>query len=408
MARESKEQGKIRGREDDGARRWSLPPVAREATTPFAPPEETREVAREVEAAFPDRVGYLVWTPERLARLGEAVDAALDRRGVRALEARPLIRRSVVNQLTGLGPLDSLLLDDSVTEIMVNRFDDVMVERDGVLDPVASIFVDDDEVLALALRLAARSGRNLNSESPMADARLADGSRISLVIPPVSEHPAMAIRRANDTGLEPDDLIRQGSLSAEVWDYLVDAVRKRRNIIVAGGAGTGKTHLARLLLREVGPLERLVVIEDVRELNLARHGVLALEARGRFSTHDLIVQALRLRPDRIVVGEVRGGEALDLIEAMASGHPGSLCTVHSPGGGLATIHRIARAAMRNTAAMPYPALLEEIRAALDLVVFLARDERGRRGVFGIDAIRADGVSPVFVRETDGIRLVAQA
>ncbi len=313
----------MKERDDDAARRWSLPPVAREAAVPFAPPEETRDVARDVEASFPDRVGYLVWTPDRLARLGEAVDAALDRREIRPMEARPLIRRSVLNQLTGLGPLDSLLLDDRVTEIMVNRFDDVMVERDGVLDPVASMFVDDDEVLALALRLAARSGRNLNSESPMADARLADGSRISLVIPPVSEHPALAIRRANDGGLEPDDLVRLDSLSGEVWEYLVDAVHRRRNMIVAGGAGTGKTHLARLLLREVGPQERLVVIEDVRELNLERQGVVALEARGRFSTHDLIVQALRLRPDRIVVGEVRGGEALDLIEAMASGHPGS-------------------------------------------------------------------------------------
>ncbi len=395
----------MKERDDDAARRWSLPPVAREAAVPFAPPEETRDVARDVEASFPDRVGYLVWTPDRLARLGEAVDAALDRREIRPMEARPLIRRSVLNQLTGLGPLDSLLLDDRVTEIMVNRFDDVMVERDGVLDPVASMFVDDDEVLALALRLAARSGRNLNSESPMADARLADGSRISLVIPPVSEHPALAIRRANDGGLEPDDLVRLDSLSGEVWEYLVDAVHRRRNMIVAGGAGTGKTHLARLLLREVGPQERLVVIEDVRELNLERQGVVALEARGRFSTHDLIVQALRLRPDRIVVGEVRGGEALDLIEAMASGHPGSLSTVHSPGPGLATIHRIARAAMRNAAAMPYTALLEEIRAALDLVVFLARDDRGRRGVFGVDAISVDGIQPIFVRDADGLRRV---
>ncbi len=395
----------MKERDDDAARRWSLPPVAREAAVPFAPPEETRDVARDVEASFPDRVGYLVWTPDRLARLGEAVDAALDRREIRPMEARPLIRRSVLNQLTGLGPLDSLLLDDRVTEIMVNRFDDVMVERDGVLDPVASMFVDDDEVLALALRLAARSGRNLNSESPMADARLADGSRISLVIPPVSEHPALAIRRANDGGLEPDDLVRLDSLSGEVWEYLVDAVHRRRNMIVAGGAGTGKTHLARLLLREVGPQERLVVIEDVRELNLERQGVVALEARGRFSTHDLIVQALRLRPDRIVVGEVRGGEALDLIEAMASGHPGSLSTVHSPGPGLATIHRIARAAMRNAAAMQDTALLEEIRAALDLVVFLARDDRGRRGVFGVDAISVDGIQPIFVRDADGLRRV---
>jgi pilus assembly protein CpaF len=400
-----RENEKMKERDDDAARRWSLPPVAREAAVPFAPPEETRDVARDVEASFPDRVGYLVWTPDRLARLGEAVDAALDRREIRPMEARPLIRRSVLNQLTGLGPLDSLLLDDRVTEIMVNRFDDVMVERDGVLDPVASMFVDDDEVLALALRLAARSGRNLNSESPMADARLADGSRISLVIPPVSEHPALAIRRANDGGLEPDDLVRLDSLSGEVWEYLVDAVHRRRNMIVAGGAGTGKTHLARLLLREVGPQERLVVIEDVRELNLERQGVVALEARGRFSTHDLIVQALRLRPDRIVVGEVRGGEALDLIEAMASGHPGSLSTVHSPGPGLATIHRIARAAMRNAAAMPYTALLEEIRAALDLVVFLARDDRGRRGVFGVDAISVDGIQPIFVRDADGLRRV---
>jgi pilus assembly protein CpaF len=141
----------------------------------------------EVQTAYPERVGFLVWSPDRLERLGEAVDAELERRSHAAPELRPLIRRSVLNQLTGLGPLDGLLLDDSVTEILISRFDDVMIERDGILDSVPSIFVDDQEVLTLAHRLAARSGRDLNTEAPMADARLADGSRISLVVPPVSE-----------------------------------------------------------------------------------------------------------------------------------------------------------------------------------------------------------------------------
>src|SRR5579875_1626050 len=360
------------------SRRWSLSKAAREALPAVSPPDETRRIVEAVQAAYPDRVGFLVWSPERLQRLGEAVDAELERRVFETPELRQLVRRSVINQLTGLGPLDGLLLDESVTEIMVNRFDDVVVERDGALVPVLPMFVDDAEVLALAHRLAARSGRDLNSEAPMADARLADGSRISIVIPPVSEHPTLAIRRASDVLLEPTELIRRHCISAEGWEFLVSAVAARKNIIIAGGAGSGKTHLARLLMREVSEQERIVVIEDVRELNLKRTGVVSLEARGGLSTHDLIVQALRLRPDRIVVGEVRGGEALDLIEAMASGHPGSASTVHSPGPGLATIHRLARAALRNPASMPYAAVIDEIREAIDLIVFLARDVNGHR------------------------------
>lgn len=380
-----------------GSRRWTLPQAAREALPAFSPPEETRALVAEVQTAYPERVGFLVWSPDRLERLGEAVDAELERRSHAAPELRPLIRRSVLNQLTGLGPLDGLLLDDSVTEILISRFDDVMIERDGILDSVPSIFVDDQEVLTLAHRLAARSGRDLNTEAPMADARLADGSRISLVVPPVSEHPTIAIRRAGDVMMEPTELIRRQSVSTDAWEFLVRSVAMRRNIIIAGGAGSGKTHLARLLLREVSERERIVVIEDVRELNLKRQGVVSLEARGSLSTHDLIVQALRLRPDRIVVGEVRGGEALDLIEAMATGHPGSLSTVHSPGPGAATIHRIARAALRNPAAMPYAALLEEVREAIDLIVFLARDADGRRVVAAIDDVGPDHIRTLFTR-----------
>lgn len=353
-------------------------------------------VVRTVEDEHPEVIGYLVWTPDRLERLYAVVEETLDRFGPDTLELRPLLRRSVVNHLTGLGPLDHLLLDDTVTEILINRPDDVQVERSGRLERVDTLFLDEAEVLALAKRLAARAGRALNTETPMADARLADGSRIAVITPPVSENTAVAIRRSVDHAPELDDLVAHGTVSREAWDLLRRAVRERLNVVVAGGAGVGKTHLLRLLAREIPAEERVVVIEDVRELNLRRSGAITLETDGRFSLHDLLVQALRMRPDRILVGEVRGGEALDLLESMATGHPG-LSTVHSPGPGLDTVHRLALAAARGAVSLPFDTLCELILRTLDVIVFMRRSPDGRRRVDQIDVIRDGTPTPWFRR-----------
>jgi pilus assembly protein CpaF len=353
-------------------------------------------VTRTIEAEHPEVIGYLVWTPERLERLFAVVDQVLERVGPETLELRPVLRRSVVNHLTGLGPLDPLLLDDSVTEILINRPDDVQVERRGQLEPVEGLFLDESEVLALAKRLAARAGRSLNTETPMTDARLADGSRIAVVVPPVSENTAVAIRRAVDRAPDLDDLVAQGTLTYQAWDVLQRAVQERLNIVVAGGAGVGKTHLMRLLAAAIPKGERIIVIEDVRELGIERPGTVSLEAGGRFGLHDLLVQALRMRPDRILVGEVRGGEALDLVESMATGHPG-LSTVHSPGPGMDTVYRLALAASRGAVALPFATLLELILHTLDMIVFMRRTPDGVRLVDQVDWVNDGHPMPLFRR-----------
>ncbi len=359
--------------------------------------EVSTRVVREVEARQPGQLGYLVWTEERLAALGRAVDDLLDELDTE-VGVRPLVRRSVLNQLTGLGALDALLLDDRVTEIMVNRADEVMVERGGVLERVPSVFADEAEVAALAQRLAARAGRDLTTEHPMADARLSDGSRISVILPPVSRYPAVAIRRTPEHPPEIDDLLASGAVTPEVWRFLSEAVAGRANVVVAGGAGAGKTHLLRLLIGAVPDDQRLVIIEDVRELDLTRAGVVSLESSGRYTTHDLVVQALRMRPDRIVVGEVRAQEALDLIEAMATGHPGSFTTVHSPGPGLDTVYRLARAALRSGTPLSFDVLCQQILRAVDVIVFVARTAQGARHVAEVDGIVEGSVQPHFRRD----------
>ncbi len=362
--------------------------------------EISSRVVREIEGRHPDQLGYLVWTEERLAALGSAVDALLDDWDT-DLAVRPLVRRSALNQLTGLGALDALLLDDRITEIMVNRADEVMVERGGVLERVPSVFTDEAEVAALAQRLAARAGRDLTTEHPMADARLSDGSRISVILPPVSRYPALAIRRTPEHPPDVEDLLASGAVTPEVWRFLTEAVAGRANVVVAGGAGAGKTHLLRLLITAVPEDQRLVIIEDVRELDLPRAGIVSLESSGRYTTHDLVVQALRMRPDRIVVGEVRAQEALDLIEAMATGHPGSFTTVHSPGPGLDTVYRLARAALRSGTPLSFDVLCQQILRAVDVLVFVARTPSGARRVEEVDVIVDGAVKPRFRRDGAG-------
>ena len=357
-------------------------------------------MVREVEARHADQLGYLVWTEERLAALGRAVDALLDDFDTEPA-VRPLVRRSALNQLTGLGALDALLLDDRITEIMVNRADEVVVERGGVLERVASVFTDEAEVAALAQRLAARAGRDLTTEHPMADARLSDGSRISVILPPVSRYPALAIRRTPERPPSIDDLLEAGAVTPEVWEFLTESVQARANVVVAGGAGAGKTRLLRLLSDAIPHDQRLVVIEDVRELDLPRGGTVSLESSGRYTTHDLVVQALRMRPDRIIVGEVRAQEALDLIEAMATGHPGSFTTVHSPGPGLDTVYRMARAALRSGTPLSFEVLCQQILRAVDIIVFVARTPEGARRVEEVDVIVDGAVRPRFVRDRAG-------
>ena len=341
-----------------------------------------------VETQYPELVGHLVWDRDRLMALEHAIDQVMA--NSQDVPGLGLLRRSVLNQLTGLGPLDELLTDDRNSEIMVNGSDAVFCEQEGRIISVAQKFADNDEVTLLAQRLAHRAGRELTTEHPWCDARLADGSRIHCVLPPVADRPTITIRRAPRQPMVLEDFLRAGFLSPELWQDLVRWVRGRRNIIVAGGAGSGKTSLLRVLAEHIKSEERLITIEDVRELNLRHRHVVSLETHRHHTLHDLLVNALRMRPDRIIVGEVRGDEALELIEAMQTGHPGSLSTVHSQSGDMSTIYRLARMCVRGATGIPFEALVDQILATIEIVVYVRRFLDGSRRIDTVSQISAAG------------------
>lgn len=340
----------------------------------------------ELTERHPDRLSHLVWDAERVRGLEMAVDEVVTADDSCPEHLRAFYRRSLINRITGLGPLDALLVDESVTEIMVNG-QEVFVERQGRMER-ATAFADADDVADLARRIAHRAGRELNTENPLCDARLSDGSRIHCALPPVSDRPSITIRRAPMQPLTLEDCLGSGAWSREVWEDLTRLVADRRNLIIAGGAASGKTSLLRLLAQTIPADERLVTIEDVRELQIEHDNVVRLETFREFTLKRLVSDALRMRPDRIIVGEVRGGEALDLVEAMASGHPGSLCTVHSGGGGHRTINRLARLALQRGSGLSFDALRDEIMDAVDIIVYLIRDPDGLRRIDTVTAVQS--------------------
>lgn len=342
----------------------------------------------ELTERYPDRLSHLVWDAERVRSLEMAVDRVVTEDETCPEHLRAFFRRSLINRITGLGPLDALLVDETVTEIMVNG-QEVFVERHGGLERAAA-FEDVDDVADLARRIAHRAGRELNTENPLCDARLSDGSRIHCALPPVSDRPSITIRRAPIKPLTLEDCLGSGAWSREVWEDLTRLVAERRNLIIAGGAASGKTSLLRLLAQTIKPSERLVTIEDVRELQIVHDNVVRLETFRQFTLNRLVSDALRMRPDRIIVGEVRGGEALDLVEAMSSGHPGSLCTVHSAGGGHRTVNRLARLALQKGSGLSFEALREEIMDAVDIIVYLIRDADGLRRIDSVTAVQSGG------------------
>lgn len=342
-----------------------------------------------LQSQFPKRASHLVWDREGVRLLEEAVDSVVAEDNTCPPHLVAFYRRSLINRLTGLGPLDPLLQDDSITEIMVNG-SSAYVERYGRLEECSVPFLNIEEVQDLARRIANRAGRELNSENPLCDAQLSDGSRIHCVLPPVSEVPCITIRRVQATPLSLADYLAQGALSEALWEDLAHAVTDRKNIIVAGGASTGKTSLLRLLTTCIPEEERLVTIEDVRELNISHANTVRLEAYGPFTVTRLVANALRMRPDRIIVGEVRGSEALDLLEAMNSGHPGSLCSIHSSGGDMRTVHRLARLALQKAPGLSFESLCDQIVQTIDWMIYLQRDSNGRRYVNRVVEVSEEG------------------
>jgi pilus assembly protein CpaF len=304
----------------------------------------------------------------------------------------------VADEVVGFGPIEFLLKDPDVTEVMVNGPHDVYVERGGRIERVqGGLFEGEEAVLHLIERIVAPLGLRVDESSPWADARLPDGSRVHAIVPPLSlRGPALTIRRFSPVPLTGEDLLAAGSLGPRMLRFLAACIRGRANLIISGGAGGGKTTLLGALSGFIPESERLITIEDAAELRLAKPHVLSLEARppnvegkGEVTVRDLVRNALRMRPDRIIVGEVRGGEALDMLQAMNTGHEGSLSTAHanSP---RHLLWRLETMALMSGVDLPAEHVRRQIGTAVDVVVHVARLRGGHRVVWEIAEI---GIAP---------------
>ena len=332
---------------------------------------------------------------ERRVRVGEEALTVLREHRV-VLSARDLSRlvNEISDELVGLGPIESLLKDPEVSEVMVNGADDVYVERKGRIEKVErGLFEGEEAVYHLIERVVGPLGLRVDESCPFVDARLPDGSRFHAIIPPLSLcGPVVTVRKFGIAPLGPDDLVRLGSLSGPMLQFLRDAVRDKANLVVSGGAASGKTTLLGVLSSSIPPGERIVTIEDAAELRLAQPHVVPLEARppnvegrGEVSIRDLVRNALRMRPDRIVVGEVRGGEAIDMLQAMNTGQPGSMSTAHanSPQD---LVARLETMALMSDVDLPVDHVRKQIAATIQLIVHTARLPGGRRVVSRVTAV----------------------
>jgi len=328
-------------------------------------------------------------SPERLTieLAGLVADLLEEQKIVLNSQEQADLVNTLLADMIGLGPLEPLLADESVTDILVNGPKQIYVERAGRLELSDATFRDDDHVLNLAIRMVTRVGRRIDESTPVCDARLADGSRVNIVIPPLAvDGPTISIRKFPKMGISLLDMVEQGNISREIAVVLATAVRSRLNIIVSGGTGSGKTTLLNAMSQMIGERERLVTIEDAAELRLRQPHVVRLETRpanlegkGEFSIRDLVKNALRMRPDRIILGEARGEEAIDMLQAMNTGHDGSLSTIHASGPREA-LQRFENMVWMAGLNSPTRALRTQIASAVDLIIQLSRMHDGVRRV----------------------------
>src|ERR671935_2879791 len=310
-----------------------------------------------------------------------------------SLSERETLFQEILDDVFGLGPLEPLLRDPSVSDILVNTCKQVFVERGGVLERIQTSFQDDRHLLRVIDRIVSGVGRRVDDSSPMVDARLKDGSRVNAIIPPLAvDGPLLSIRRFPAERLKADDLVNLRALTRPMLDFLAHCVRARLNALISGGTGAGKTTLLNVLSSFISDRERIVTIEDAAELQLHQEHVARLETRppnvegkGAIRQRQLVINALRMRPDRIVVGEVRGEEALDMLQAMNTGHDGSLTTVHAntPRDALSRIETMIAMGATN---LPEKAMRQQIASAIQLVIQQTRLSDGTRKVTSISEI----------------------
>jgi pilus assembly protein CpaF len=336
---------------------------------------------------------------EIIRNLGEKLPSDLDREALAS---------DVLNEAVGLGPLESLIADESITEIMVNKFDDIYVEKAGKLMKSDVTFSSDNAVMTAIERIVSPLGRRIDESSPMVDARLRDGSRVNAIIPPLAlRGPCLTIRKFAKTKLQAEDLIRFGAINEAMVKFLQMAVKYKRNIIISGGTGSGKTTTLNVLSNFIPENERIVTVEDAAELKLAQPHLVSLEARppnlegkGAVTIRDLVKNCLRMRPDRIVVGECRGGETLDMLQAMNTGHDGSLTTAHA-NTPRDLIARLEVMVMMSGMDLPVMAIREQVASAIHLVVQQTRFTDGSRRIVNITEIT--GVESGIVQMQDIFR-----
>lgn len=327
---------------------------------------------------------------------------------------RDRLTQEVLDEVFGLGPLEPLLQDATVNDILVNTFNAVYVERRGILEKTSVVFKDNRHLMHIIDKIVSAVGRRVDESSPMVDARLKDGSRINVVIPPLAvDGPILSIRKFGATPLTAEDLLRNKALTQPMLDVLKGAVQARLNIIVSGGTGAGKTTLLNVLSGYISEHERIITIEDSAELQMKQNHVVRLECRppnvegkGAVRQRELVMNALRMRPDRIVLGEVRGEECLDMLQAMNTGHDGSVTTIHAntPRDALARMETLA---MMSSVRLPEKAIRAQIASAVHVIVQIARMSDGSRRVTHISELTgafSDVISmqDIFLFEKDGL------
>src|SRR2546427_4183756 len=370
-----------------------------EMSSPSPAHDPYAELKTRIHHACIATLGAELFKREATGDIGERVTRAvteqlvLDRTPLTREERRQIIRE-ITDDILGYGPLENFLRDDSVTEVMVNAHDQIYVERLGKLERTQAAFADNSHLLRIIDKIVSQIGRRVDEASPMVDARLPDGSRVNAIIPPLPPKGAtLAIRKFSPDPYTMNDLISFGSISPKAAQFLAACVKGKLNILISGGTGTGKTTTLNAMSAFIPGDERIVTIEDAAELQLQQEHVITLESRppniegqGEVRIRDLVRNALRMRPDRIIVGEVRGAEALDMLQAMNTGHEGSMTTIHanSPRDALSRLETMVLMAGFE---LPMRAIREQIASAINLIVQLDRAPDGRRVVTEVTEIQ---------------------
>jgi pilus assembly protein CpaF len=363
----------------------SVEPLASESHDPFA------EVKNRIHLSLVGELGpslvELADSGDVRERVQQEIRDRLQQEPGLARSDRERLAAEIADDIFGYGPLERLIADTSISEIMVNGTQEIWVERDGRLSQTAYKFSDDAQLRRIITKMVGQVGRRIDESSPMVDARLPDGSRVNAIIPPLSlSGPLLTIRKFAQNRFDFDELVQLGTISPEASEFMRRSVQADMNILISGGTGSGKTTFLNALSAAVPDNERIVTIEDVAELQLMQRHVVRLESRpsniegeGEISIRDLVRNALRMRPDRIIVGEVRGAEALDMLQAMNTGHEGSLSTVHSNSPRDA-LNRLETMVLMAGYDLPVRAIRQHVSSALDLIVQLDRLDDGTRHV----------------------------